>query len=121
MPRASELIEAAKRASGLDDLGEPSFREGLERLVASADREARFHAAGAAAFDGQIVDLLIQRLRIEDWYGRHPEIDEQAIVAPLIGLGLPRTGSTALSHLQSLGAVDPVHALVVVGDPVAAQ
>ena len=34
----------------------------------------------------------------------HPEIDEQEIVAPLIGLGLPRTGSTALSCLL---AADP--------------
>src|SRR5205814_451748 len=33
------------------------------------------------------------------WYRRHPEIDDVAIVAPLFGLGLPRTGSTALSFL----------------------
>ena len=43
-----------------------------------------------------IIDLLGWRLRIEDWYARHPEIDSEEIVAPLIGLGLPRTGSTAL-------------------------
>ena len=42
---------------------------------------------------------LSQRLQVEDWYRRHPEIDDVAIVAPLIGLGLPRTGSTALSLL----------------------
>jgi hypothetical protein len=36
---------------------------------------------------------------VEDWYRRHPEIDDVAIDAPLIGLGLPRTGSTALSFL----------------------
>jgi hypothetical protein len=46
-----------------------------------------------------IVNLLSQRLQIEDWYRRHPEIDDEPIVAPLIGLGLPRTGSTALSIL----------------------
>ena len=43
--------------------------------------------------------LLAQRLQIEDWYRRHPEIDDEPIDAPLIGLGLPRTGSTALSFL----------------------
>jgi len=43
--------------------------------------------------------LLSNRLQIEDWYARHPEIDEQEIVRPLIGLGLPRTGSTALGCL----------------------
>ena len=99
MGRVTELIDRAKAATGLDALGVDSFREGLERLVASADREARFTPMGAAAFDMQIVDLLSCRLQVEDWYVRHPEIDEQEIVAPLIGLGLPRTGSTALSHL----------------------
>lgn len=43
--------------------------------------------------------LLRQRLRIEETYRRHPEIDDEPIGAPLIGVGLPRTGSTALSFL----------------------
>jgi hypothetical protein len=47
----------------------------------------------------RIGGYLRQRLQIEDWYRRHPEIDDERIVAPLIGLGLPRTGSTALSCL----------------------
>ncbi len=40
--------------------------------------------------------LLSKRLEVEDWYTRHPEIDEQEIVAPVLILGLPRTGSSAL-------------------------
>ena len=99
MASAAELLARAVTATGLDDFGEDSFREGLEILVDSADREARFTAMGRAAFEIQIVEFLSQRLQVEDWYRRHPEIDEQQIVAPLIGLGLPRTGSTALSAL----------------------
>ena len=97
--RVSDLITRAKAATGLEDLGEESFREGLEILVASADTEARFNEVGQAAFDAQLVGFLSCRLQIEDWYARHPEIDEQEITAPLIGLGLPRTGSTALACL----------------------
>ncbi|CAN7515381.1 sulfotransferase [Phenylobacterium sp. LjRoot225] len=97
--RASELIDRAKAAVSLEDFGDDGFREGLEILVASADAEARFTETGRAAFDGQIIGFLGQRLQVEDWYARHPEIDEQEITAPLIGLGLPRTGSTALSCL----------------------
>ena len=97
--RASELIERAKAAVSLDDFGDDGFREGLEILVASADAEARFTQAGRTAFDAQIVGHLSCRLQVEDWYARHPEIDVQQIIAPLIGLGLPRTGSTALSCL----------------------
>lgn len=99
MGRSADLIEKAKAETGLSHFGEDSFRNGLERLVAAADGEARFNDFGAVAFDMQIVDLLSQRLQIEDWYRRHPEIDEEEIVAPLIGLGLPRTGSTALACL----------------------
>lgn len=94
-----ELMEAAKSATGLEDFGADHFRDGLERLVASAEREARLNAAGRAMFDGQAVMLLMRRLEIEDWYARHPEIEEQEIVAPLMVLGLPRTGSTALHCL----------------------
>jgi hypothetical protein len=99
MDRVSTLLERARAATSLDEFGEESFREGLEILVASADSQARFHEQGRAVFDHQIVDLLSRRLEVEHWYGLHPEIDEQEIIAPLIGLGLPRTGSTALSCL----------------------
>jgi Sulfotransferase family len=99
MTRVAQLLERARRANGLDDFGDDDFREGLEILIESADREACLTSMGTAAFDAQIVDHLSNRLQVEDWYRRHPEIDEQEIIAPLIGLGLPRTGSTALSCL----------------------
>lgn len=99
MSRTDQLERQAREDTGLHDFGETSYREGLEMLVASADREARFSAMGAAAFDAQVVGLLCNRLQVEHWYRKHPEIEQQEIVQPLIGLGLPRTGSTALSCL----------------------
>lgn len=99
MDKASTLIDRARQHTGLDDFGGESFREGLDILVAALEREARLNDLGRMAMDMQIVDLLSQRLQVEDWYRRHPEIDEEEIVAPLIGLGLPRTGSTALACL----------------------
>ena len=99
MDRIDRLEQRARDATGLADFGEDSYREGLEILVRSADRDANFTAAGRAAFDAQLTGLLGNRLRVEYWYAQHPEIDEEAITAPLIGLGLPRTGSTALSCL----------------------
>ena len=94
-----ELLAAARDETGLDDFGDDSFRDGLERLVRSLRTEARLSAVGELALPHLIVNLLAQRLQIEDWYRRHPDIDDEPIAAPLIGLGLPRTGSTALSHL----------------------
>jgi hypothetical protein len=62
-------------------------------------QDARLNAIGEAVFADQLVGYLVNRLEVENWYRRHPEIDEQVIVAPTFGLGLPRTGSTALSFL----------------------
>ena len=76
MGRVSELLARATAATSLEDFGESSFREGLERLVVSADTEARLSTRGAAAFDLQIVDMLSWRLQIEHWYRLHPQIEE---------------------------------------------
>jgi hypothetical protein len=92
-------MEAAKAQTGLDEFGEDSFREGLEILVRSLREEARLNAVGEAFIYQRLVGHLVNRLQIEDWYRRHPEIDDVPIVAPLIGLSLPRTGSTVLSFL----------------------
>ena len=97
MSKVAELLQRAQAATSLADFGDDSFREGMEILVAAIDAEARLTDVGRAAYDAQLVDLLANRLKVEHWYRLHPEIDEQEIVAPLIGLGLPRTGSSALS------------------------
>jgi len=99
MSRVGTLLDQARSQTGLGSFGEENFREGLEVLVRSLDEEAGLNEAGRVAQDGQIVHFLACRMQVEDWYARHPEIDEQEIVAPVIGLGLPRTGSTAFGCL----------------------
>jgi hypothetical protein len=94
-----DLLAAAVAQTGLDEFGDDSFREGLGILVRSLREEARLNARGEAFLFPRIVGHLAQRLQVEDWYRRHPEIDEVPLAAPLFGLGLPRTGSTALSCL----------------------
>lgn len=93
------LLDAARAATGLDDFGDDSFREGLEVLERSLREEARLTPLGQHFLTDRIVGHLKQRLQIEDWYRRHPEIDEVQIKAPLVGISLPRTGSTVLSYL----------------------
>jgi hypothetical protein len=97
--RVDELQAVATEEAGLTDFGDDSFREGLERLVDSLNKEATLNELGEVVLPMLISRLLRSRLEIEDWYRRHPEIDDEPIVAPLIGLSLPRTGSTALSFL----------------------
>ncbi|HVU72729.1 MAG TPA: sulfotransferase [Mycobacteriales bacterium] len=99
MESVDELLDAARSETGLDDFGNDSFREGLERLVRSLQEESDLNELGAFVLRMRIVGALKNRLHVEDWYRRHPEIDDEVITAPLFGLGLPRTGSTALSFL----------------------
>ena len=96
-----ELLARVVERADASDFGPESdaMVEGLRVLVRSANEDADLTADGDAAFAGIVLSLLTRRLQIEDWYRRHPEIDDQEIESVLIGLGLPRTGSTALSYL----------------------
>src|SRR5262249_62172393 len=67
--------------------------------VNSAFTEARLNSLGEQMFYGSLVRALVNRLRIEDWYARHPEIDDEEVHVELLGVGFPRTGSTALAAL----------------------
>jgi len=99
MSRHTALMEQACQTTGLEQFGDRSFEEGLERLVWSLDNEAALNAEGSAAFDGQILDLLCQRLSVEHCLVKNPEIGEEVIESIVFGLGLPRTGSTVFSYL----------------------
>lgn len=101
MESHKDLIALAQAETGLSDFGGDTFREGLEVLVGALNREARLNAVGEAVIRERIVGHLKQRLQVEDWYARHPEIEHVELGRPLFGVSLPRTGSTALSFLLS--------------------
>jgi hypothetical protein len=101
---APALLDAARAATGLDAFGDPTFRDGLEVLVDALHGEAALNAIGWMAHEAQLGGYLRERLRVADWYRRHPEIADERIGGPLFVTGLPRTGTTALSHLL---AADP--------------
>jgi len=93
------LVDQARTTTGLDDLGPDTFRAGLEVLAESAASEAQFNAVGEAAFPGMLVAALANRLRVNDWYTRHPEIATERIDAPIVVIGMFRAGTTLLSRL----------------------
>ena len=99
IPSVDQLVATARERTGLDDFGPNTYREGLGRLVDALATEAKLSELGSFVLPELLLKHLTQRLQIEDWYRQHPEIDDEPIIAPLIGLGLPRTGSTALSAL----------------------
>lgn len=90
--------------TGLDDFGEGPWRDGLTVLCDALNREAHLNEIGVMVHESRSAHLLRQRLAVVDWCRRHPEIDTQAINQPVVIIGLPRTGTTALAHLL---AADP--------------
>jgi hypothetical protein len=96
-----DLLDAARRATGLDDFGDDDFRDPLTRLLSCLENEADLTLVGRIAARRDLVGLLINRLRLQDDRKRHPEIASERIVAPIFIVGLPRTGSTLLHHLLS--------------------
>lgn len=95
------MLDAAQAQTGHDDYGPEAdaMVEALTVLARSANEEADLTESGEAVFTGMIVGYLARRLDIEHWYRLHPEIGDQEIESVLFGVGLPRTGSTALSYL----------------------
>lgn len=99
---SADLIAAARAATGLSDFGALPFREGLDRLVNAINRESKLSEFGQAAVPAMLVGRLVNRLQVEDWYCRHPEIEDEVIREPVFIVGMPRTGSTALGHMLAL-------------------
>jgi Sulfotransferase family len=100
----AELEDGARAATGLDDFGSPYYREGLQRTVDALNNEADLNELGRVMQHATISNALIQRLKIVDTYQRNPEIADEIIDGPVVVVGLPRTGTTALSQLV---AADP--------------
>ena len=103
---ANEILDQAKSETGLSDLGEPLFFEGLNRLIDSINNEANLNEIGIQAQPIRIQGLLTNRLRFEEDLKKFPEILNQEIIAPIVIVGLPRTGSTMTHRLL---ASDPNH------------
>jgi hypothetical protein len=95
----ASLISSAKEATGLDDFGDDDWREPFEILVKSFDTEADLNFIGRIRTRSEVLQLLEARLRIEDWYARHPEIDDQVVSAPIFIVGQGRSGTSVLSNL----------------------
>ena len=98
------LAQASQLANGLSDFGDPSFREGLEVFLESAKTEGQLTDIGIAAAEGMALGNLVNRLNVVEWHRTHPDLASTQVESPIFLIGLPRTGTTALSHLLS---VDP--------------
>jgi hypothetical protein len=99
-----DVIAAARAETGLSEIGDPAALAGLEVLLRAYAGEARFSERGSQLAHRDLVKYMANRLRIEDWLARHPDLLERPVEEPLFVFGLPRTGTTLLINLL---AADP--------------
>jgi hypothetical protein len=96
------MLDAAKSETGLSDFGDNQFMTPLKRLIEAFESEADLSTLGRISAKNSMVRLLANRLLIQDYCKKHPEILKQEISRPLIILGLPRTGTTILFNTLSM-------------------
>ncbi len=97
----SSLRTEALRRAGRDRFVDETFAQPLRMLLHSLNTEANLNDAGRSSMQMRLIDLLVNRLRLEHYLERHPEIREERIGTPLVIVGFPRTGTTLLHRLLS--------------------
>lgn len=102
----TELLEAARRKTGLSDFGPADFREPLEWFTQSLEHEADLTFLGRVMARRDVLVLLCNRLQIVETLKRNPEIERQEVREPLFIVGLSRSGTSILHELLTQ---DPSH------------
>jgi hypothetical protein len=97
--QADRLVAEAIEIAGSDDLGEPSWEDGLERLLDGLRSEAQLNDLGVEIAATEVVTYLANRIGITGWRRDHPEVGSGRIDQPIFIVGQPRTGTTILHDL----------------------
>jgi hypothetical protein len=103
---AEPFLSLARRRTGLDEFGDTSFIDPLERLLSACLDEASLGLVGRMATRWDVVRFLTNLLHFRNAEARDPGILRQPIERPIFITGLPRSGTTFLHRLL---VEDPVN------------
>lgn len=92
------VLADAKAKAQLSDFGSSDFMAGLQVLLTTYDT-CGYTEKGRKRARRRVVDLLAERLRIEEAFKKYPQIRAEKIARPMYLTGLPRTGTSALLNL----------------------
>ena len=93
------LLAAARRYTKLERFGDEGFRPALRRLIEAIQSENRLHPLGRYGAKAAIIAPLMNRLWANANFEAHPEIRQRKIAAPIVIVGLARTGTTRLHRM----------------------
>ncbi len=97
------VLAAAIFLTGLEDFGTLDFKDRLGRLLAEVEADTNVWKDAKKRFVPMCVKAAANRLKIQDYVKRHPQIHDIQIDRPIFITGLPRSGTT---HLENLIAAD---------------
>jgi len=100
---SAAVLADAQRKETLTDWGPGEFEGPLGVLLADY-AAADLNVVGVHILRSGIVHSLRMRLRAQEWVRRYPEILQERIAAPIVVVGMMRSGTTLL---QRLLAADP--------------
>jgi hypothetical protein len=95
----ASLLAQAVANTGLEDFDEDGWREPFRVLLDAIEREANLNLVGRLFTRSDMLIHLEGRLRVSDWFTRHPEVDNERIDAPVVITGLGRSGTTILHEV----------------------
>ena len=97
------ILGKATNDTGLTDFGPDDFRPRLARLVDEWNGDTRMTALNRMILFDVASRHAANRLLIQDYLVKHPDVHDEVIDRPIIVVGLPRSGTT---HLLNLLAAD---------------
>lgn len=98
------LIAEARRETGLERFGDEDFLPAMRSLLNAVNNEAQLNPFGRNNARMRTLRSLDNRLWANACFEAHPEIIQRKIAAPVIIVGLHRSGTT---RLQRMMATDP--------------
>src|SRR4029453_18721287 len=96
------LLSHARKNTGLSDFGSDDWHEPFRIFIKSLEEEADLTLMGRLMTRSDILMHLEARLRIEDEYKRHPQIEDEEMRSPILIVGSGRSGTSAMLNLLSL-------------------
>jgi hypothetical protein len=94
-----EVVERAHALTDVEDPAPDHFSRNLRALVDHVNTEADLNEDGLAAMLGPLAVAWRNRIEVDAYVEDHPEVEESEIEAPIIVVGLPRSGTTYSQYL----------------------
>jgi len=98
---ADSIMREAEQSTGMSDWGPDDFIARLNLLCNEWDAQEDLRSLGRLSLRNKLLQHATSRLLIQNQWQQHPDILDIEICAPIIVVGLPRSGTTHMLNLMA--------------------